>query len=430
MVTDENNSKIMSVAMHRAAALAPESPSPPKQFRGRGPLALALVWAATAFHAAAAAEPDTPPEEGFSVELAQSLRWDDNVFRLPDHVAPAPGESRSDRISRTALGLRFDRSYSLQRIVATAEIVQRSFAENSRLDSTTAGGSVRWDWAYGKRWSGTAVLLQREAPRSFADIDRRIRSINTLRRAGFDASYWWHPDWSLVGGVEQTRSRFSDGQSAASEYDETALEAGLGYRPISGNRLALVFRHADGDYPNRSPSATVDSGYTQRDLRLRGVWTATGHSRLSGYVGYTQRTYPNVSRLDFEGPTARLVYDWMPTGKLSLRLVARREIGSEYEVIDNFVVTRGIAIEPRWAVTEKVTASAYAEWLRRDFGGSRVSPIGDDRSRIHGLRLNWEPLRTLTVTLSAQRARRSAANPQFDYTATVYGLDLVLALLL
>jgi len=417
----------MSNLMLSTTAATPGSPSARLRAGRRIGCVLALAWAANGLPAVAAT-PDELPEEGLTLQLGQSLRWDDNVFRLPGHVAPGPGESRSDRISRTTVGLRFDRTYSLQRIVAAAQLVQRNYAENSRLDSTTKSGSVRWDWATGKRWSGTAALLQREAPRNFEDVDRRVRSVNTLRRASFDANYWWHPDWSVLAGVEGTESRFSDRQSAASEYDETAIEAGLGFRPISGNKLALVVRHADGDYPNRTPSATVDSGYEQRDLRLRGEWTITGHSRLSGYAGYTRRTYPNVSRLDFEGPTGRLVYDWTPTGKLALRVTARREIGSEYEVIDNFVVTRGIVLEPQWMVSEKVTVRGYAAWLRRDFGGSQLSSIGEDRTRAYGLSLIWEPLRNLSITLSAQRARRSADGPDSDYRTKVYGLDLAFAL--
>ncbi len=402
-------------------------PAPHRRATSISPLArvgaLAIAWAA-ALPAAAQLNRDKPPEEGFSVELGQSFLWDDNVFRRPSHVAPGPGESRDDRISRSSLGLRFDRSYSRQRIVAAADVVNRDYAENDELDSTTTGGSLRWDWAAGKQWSGTALLLQREAPRSFEDVDRRVRSINTLRRAALDANYWWHPSWVVLAGVERTRSRYSDRQSAASEYDETAVEAGVGYRPASGNRLTLVLRHADGDYPNRTPSASVDTGYEQRDLRLRGDWTVTGHSRFSGYVGYTQREYPHVGALDFEGATARLVYDWTPTGKLALRTVLRREIGSEYEVVDNFVVTRGVAFEPLWSISEKLALRGLVEWLERDFGGPRFSAVDSDRRRVLGLRLEWAPRDSILVTLSAQRARRSAAGADFDYDADAYGLDI------
>ena len=373
-----------------------------------------------------AAELQSEREEGFGVRLSQSVRWEDNVFRLADGEQPREGESKSDRVSRTAAGLSFDHMYSLQRVMAAFDVVRRSYAEHDELDSTTRSGLLRWDWATGKQWTGTAQLLQREAPRSFDDVDRRIRSINTLQRAGLSADYWLHPDWSILAGAEQTRSRYSDSRSSASEYDETAVEAGVGYQPKSGNRLSLVLRHADGEYPNRTVTTTRDPEYTQRDVRLRGDWVLTGISKLSGYLGYTDREYSTVSNLDFSGPTGRIAFDWSPTGKLSFQVVARREIGSEYEVLDNYVLTRGVGLEATWTATDKLALIARGERLRRDHGDTSLSSLGKDRRRTYGLRLDYEALRTVTLSASATRVERYSADSAFDYDANIFGVDLKL----
>lgn len=404
----------------------PSRPSHP----GRRPLR-AVVGSVIALWAvgAAAADKLTPAwrnvveEEGFSIGLGQSLVWEDNVFRLPEGSRPVDGSSRSDRISRTTLGLGFDHTYGRQHVNADFGLTQRRYDEHSGLDSTTRSGSLRWDWAAGKRWSGTAQVLQREAPRSFDDIDQRVLSINTLRRVSFDARFWLHPDWSLVAGTERTLSRYSDTQSTPSEYDENEIEAGIGFHPRSGNRLTLVARFADGKYPHRSPSAFVDSGYQQRDLRLRGNWAFTGQSRVSGYLGVTQRTYDNVSSLDFGGVTGRLVYDWFPTAKLALRAVARREIGSEYEVIDNYVVTRGVDLAATWSASAKVALRAYGSWLQRNFGNQRPSFNDNDRWRVYGVALIYEPLRVLSLSVSYQRTKRLAEDERFGYRADTVGVD-------
>jgi len=412
----------VTLILHARATFSSNRPS---HYRRAAPHALRILTAACALHAlpVVAAPADEVPEEGFVVNLGQSVRWEDNLFRLPDGESPPDGGSRSDRVSRSSAGLGFRHTYGLQRIAAGVEVAHRSYAEHDELDATTRSASGRWDWAAGKQWTGTATLLQRQAPRSFDDTDQRIRSINTLRRGGVDANYWWHPDWSLLAGAERTRSRFSDDRSAASEYDETAFEAGVGFRPKSGNRLSLVARRAHGDYPNRTPSATIDSGYEQRDLRLRGEWALTGISKLSGYLGYTSREYEHVNSLDFDGPTGRVAFDWVPTGKLSFQFVARREIGSEYEVIDNYVVTRGLGVEGRWAATDKIGVRARAEQLWRDRGNVGVTALDDDRTRLYGLSVDYAPLRTLTISASAQRAQRSAAGRASDYSADLYGLD-------
>lgn len=409
-----------SLAPGKALSAAPETLQRPV-------MSLLTVALALGSLPLGAAELQAEREEGFGVRLAHSVRWDDNVFRLPDGERAADGGSKSDRISRSTVGLTFDHMYSLQRLVASLDVVHRSYDEHDELDSTTKSGLLRWDWATGKQWTGTAQLLQREAPRSFDDVDRRVRSINTLQRAVFNADYWLHPDWSVVAGAERTRSRYSDDRSAASEYDEAAFEAGVGFRPKSGNRLSLVLRHADGEYPNRAATATRDPEYTQRDLRLRGDWVLSGISKLSGYVGYTDREYSTISSLDFSGPSGRIAFDWQPTGKLAFQVVARREIGSEYEVLDNYVLTRGVGVEAAWSATSKVTLIARAERLRRDHGDTSLSSLGEDRRRTYGLSVDYRPLDTVTVSASAVRIEREADDASsFDYDANIYGVDLKL----
>src|SRR6185369_12649015 len=191
--------------------------------------------------------------------------WDDNLFRLPDGQQPSDGGPRSTRLSQTTVGLSFDHIYSLQRVGAAVTVTDRSYSDHSDQNATTVDGVLGWNWAVGGLWSGRLALIQKEAPRSFADtLLRRDRSINTLRQAVAEADYLWHPSWSTLVGVTQTQSRYSDSQSSSAEYDETAAEAGIGFRPASGNRLDLVARYADGDYPNRSATAPVASGYNQR----------------------------------------------------------------------------------------------------------------------------------------------------------------------
>lgn len=363
-------------------------------------------------------------EEGLKFRLGQSLTWDDNLFRLPDGQEPADGGPRGTRMSQTRLGLSFDHRYSLQRVAAALTVVDRSYSDHSDLNATTTDGALIWKWASGHQWSGRLGLTQTEAPRSFADtLLRRDRSINTLRQADAEADYLWHPSWSTVAGASQTWSRYSDRQSAASEYDETAVQAGVGFRPASGNRLDLVARYADGDYTDRHSSALA-TGYAQRDLRLQGDWQFTGHSRFSGYVATTRRTYSGKDRLNFTGPTGRLVYDWEPTGKLALRTTVRRELGSQDEAIDNFVISRTVTVEPRWMLTSKVMAWGIAEWLKRDLGQDPQTVDDDAHSWRYGLGVTYHPQPSAALTAAYQHAWRTASQPQLEYTDDTVRLDL------
>ncbi|MBL8446413.1 MAG: outer membrane beta-barrel protein [Zoogloeaceae bacterium] len=370
--------------------------------------------------AKAADEPLGLPQEGFRVHLTESARWENNLFRLPDDTDPEDGSPRSDRWNQATIALAFDHAYSLQHLSARLGVTDRRHANHSNLDSTTADGHLRWDWALGSDWNGRLGVFQREAPRNFADTSRRILSINTLRQAEAEATYRLQPAWRTRLGITTRTSRYSDSQSRGSEYDEAAVETGLDFLPRTGNRIGLTLRQAEGRYLERRAGA--DTGYHQTDLRLTGEWRLTGKTVTTGAFGVTRRE--GGGRPEFNGPAGRIVVDWQPTGKLGLRTTLRREIGSEDEVLDNDVVSRALTLEPRWIMTAKLTLQGMAEWLRRDGGSAGDSGNADQRTRSFGLGLLYQPRPTISVAASYQHATRSAADNRLDYTAQTVGLDL------
>lgn len=367
-----------------------------------------------------AGDPAEPPTEGLRVNFAESARWEDNLFRLPDDESPPDGSSRGDRWSQASLGVAFDHAYSLQHISAGLGVTDRRHARHADLDSTTTQGHLRWDWALGSDWSGRLGILQREAPRNFADTSRRILSLNTLREANAEAAYRWHPAWRTRLGLTTRSSRYSDRQSRASEYDEAAVEAGIDFLPRSGNRIGFGLRQAEGRYL-AGPAAT-DRDYQHSDARLTGEWALTGKTVASGALGFTRRQ--GGGRPDFSGPAGRIVVDWQPTGKMGLRTTLRRELGSEDEVLDNDVVSRALTFEPRWSVTAKLTLQGMAEWLQRNSDSATDAGSGTQRTRSLGLGLIYQPRPTVSLAATYQHAARSAADNHLDYTAQTVGLDL------
>ena len=130
----------------------------------------------------------------------------------------------------------------------------------------------------------------------------------------------------------------------------------------SGNELALVARDADGRYPNRGDVRLLDSGYNQRDIRLEGRYSISGHSLLSGYFGIARRDYPTTSNRDFSGPIGRLSYDWLPTPRFRAGIQARRELGAKEDLTDTYVVTTAAGVNIGWDLTIKIDVRL---WGRR-----------------------------------------------------------------
>ncbi len=383
----------------------------------------ALAFAVVLAGAVPMASPAIGADDTFTLSASQVFQFDDNVYRVAPGVRPF-GQSPGDRISVTSLRAAFDRQYSRQRLRASADFARIGFERFDSLNYDTQGGELRWDWALGRLLSGRLSFDQTQTARDLADVGGSRSSIVTSRSLQFGGDLWWHPDWSVGAAIERYTATYSDAASQASDYEALRPELRLTYRPRSGNQIALVGRFTDGTYPNRQANVLSDDGFEQTDLQLSGRWQLTGHSRLSGYAGFTRRQHPNLTNRDYAGPTGRLTYDWTPTGKLALSTTVRREIGARDDLFDNFVVTRAASITPSWAVSGRVLVQATAEWRERDFRGDPGLLAGSassdgDITRTYTLSLNYSPIDPLRLGVSLSRYRRTSDSASTEYTANV-----------
>ena len=399
----------------------------------RNPLKQSCAWAPPVFAGVlavlAGGAQGADPADALNFYISQSFQHDDNIFRLPDDVKPFGNGQRDDNIAITSFSALFDRVYSRQRLTASLDVSRVGFAHWSDLDYTTKGAAAGWDWALGSRWTGGLSARQEEVARDFADVgsSRRETSINRRRTLDASADYWWHPDWAAGVGFERYTSAYTDKASERSDYRASTPEISLTYRPQTGNRLSLKARFTDGEYPNRVASAVADEGYRQTDVRLTGNWQLTGHSLVSGYLGYTRRRYRDLDVRDFSGATGRLQHDWAATGKLSLRTTLRREIGAREDLTDNFVVTKAFSLAPTWAPTTRIAFQGSWEWRKRDFGGDPGLvidvPEQDDVTRVARLSVSYTPIDNLNLSLSHTRSARHSDRPANEYEADVSAIS-------
>lgn len=370
---------------------------------------------------------DPAPTETLTLEVAQDVQHESNLFRLPDGVDPFGDGRRDDLILASSARARFDRPVSLQRFVADITAIHHDYQEYDFLDFTGLNGLGRWDWAIGSRWQGSLAAAQSENLRSFADNTGLTRSINTYRRASADASFWLHPDWAIGAAAITASSRYSDDASAASEYDEDSVELRGSWRAASDSSLQLVVAELRGAYPNETGPSSGD--YRQRDLQLRGNWRFSGISRLSGYIGFADREHDERPERDFSGGVGKLEYDWQATPTVGVNLMARREIGAEADLVDNFVVTEAFALRPTWQATPRLALSVQVEWLQRSYGGDPgfavVSDVSkDDDTAIGTLKLGWMASDALYLGLSWQQEQRRSALADREYDDDIVALSV------
>lgn len=384
-------------------------------------LTAALVFFAQGYCAPAVAR----DFDSLSLEVGADYYHDSNLYRLGKGES-APRGKRHDTVTTRFANLRFEQTYSKQRLTAGLDLARNRYSVNDNLDHDARSEQAAWDWALGRRWNGRFSYDRIKQLAGFDDyfVDTE-RNINTYRRVAGGARFKWHPSWSVGLGVDEATNRFSGTTLRAAEFDARTTDVSLGWHPKSGNTLTLSYRDTDGQYPNRPRTAGSIREYRQQEVRLRTSWALTGKLDLSGYIGQTRRTYDLAPERDFDGITGRVALDWQATGKLAFRLVARRELGAEDDLIATFAVTEAVALTPTWEVTDKITVGALYERRRRDTRGNaapgfdpgEASSRDEDITQRYGLSLRYTPIRALAFTLALRRQEREADVARREYDA-------------
>ncbi len=122
--------------------------------------------------------------------------------------------------------------------------------------------------------------------------------------------------------------------------------------------------------PDPLPLELSTNDFTQNDFGINvAQWEFSGRSRFSGFLAYTQRSYPRFAQRDFSGPTWNLTYIYLPTTSTTINLSFYRLIGLYTDVTTNYIQTTGVTLNPTWQATGKLGFGLIASYQNRDYKG-------------------------------------------------------------
>ena len=373
------------------------------------------------------------------LSAAQTFQHDSNLLRLPAVLSPeeftgTSVSSRSDLISTTTVGARFDREASLQRLSADARVNFVRYRDYDMLnyDGYNAGG--RWDWALGRQWYGQVSARADRYLSSFADV-RFARNIVDRQVARLQAGYRLTPGWSAVAALDGLNVNNSSARYARNDLRSTGLEAGARWEPRSGADWNFLWRRSDGKYTNPQVFDTVNdplpaaTGRTYSEDRLftRAGLQPTDKSRLNGNLGYTRRSYSDPSQRDFAGPSYGLDYSWQGSGALAVSAYVRRDLSRTDVLNAGDADTRVVGVRPTLQFGARTSLEALAEYRRLDYsGGTGFVPDQSGRredsvTTLSGA-LSYEVSRKILLSATLRWDRRSSNYERFDYSARVVGV--------
>lgn len=375
-----------------------------------------------------------PPQitDAFSIQVGITEEYDDNLFRLPDGAPPTavPGETaRSDLLSTQTVGFKFNKTYSLQNIDISLNLVNYDYRTYSYLNFLGTNGSATWHWAVTPELTGDIGINRTQSINSFSDVEgSSARNVNTTDNERVDIDYRVAGEWHAMAAVYNLNQSNNVPVFELENVRITSFEPSLRYQAPSGNSIALYFRTADGSYLNQplDPALQVDNGFTEHEEGIRVVYQTGGKSSLYAQVGELTRSNEHFSSRNFDGPVATLAYSLELTGQVTAFFNASRALVSYQTDTSSYLVDTVYSIGPTWAITDKTSIGARFQQVQYKFQNALPGvpgPLRDDISDRVNLNASWNAFRNFTLTGSLIHQTRRSNLPGLQYIDNVSSIQ-------
>jgi len=373
-------------------------------------------------------------EDTFSITPGVAVQHDDNLFRLSSSADPnaALGRStKSDDIVTSSVVLKLNKGYSLQRFEVEASLVDYRYRNFDYLDFTARNYAAAWRWSLTPYLHGNLSSDRKEALNSFTDFTGyRTRNVRTDENQRFDGILDVSGSWRVLGGVAQTTRTNSQIFEQEADSRLNTVEGGLRYDFPSGSSFSYITRSGRGEYTSLSqPSASLslfDSGFDQRENEVHLILPVTGKTTIDARTAYVERSHDHFSERDFAGGVGNLNVKWEITGKTALIAGLSRELTSYQTASSSYIRIDHFVISPVWQISEKTALRGRYDYAKLDYRGAiAVTPLNDraDTQRTATLALDWQPLRSLSLSATLQNDRRTSNLPGLDFESTMAGVS-------
>ena len=367
------------------------------------------------------------------IQASQAFQRDNNIFRLSEQSntqALLGTTDRSDTVSTTTGGLRFNKAYSLQRFEAGFNVERYNYSRFSNLNFTAVNYAAAWRWSITPAFRGNLTTDRREFVDNLADVQGQgVVNRRTNRTTVLDGGYDIDGVWRVLGGVFKRDSKNSvrtfEGDSTVS-----GAEVGVRYQLPYATALEYRYRNGSGEYENRFFGGLGGADFKDREHELRGEWRPGGRTTLQAKIAYLDRKHDTLPARDFSGVTGQLDWGYEFTGKTSAVAGIVRELGSYQTNNASYYQGTRVFIAPMWRATDKITLKARYDYGMRDFKGPLAGFVDTGRSdKIHlaSVSAEYQALRALKLTTWAQQDKRTSNEAFADYKSTSVGVSALVS---
>lgn len=391
-----------------------------REDRGRALLsqAIAIACLTIGSEAARADVYDT-----LNLTLAETLRHDNNLFRLPGGRSPSPAagsSSRSDNIRSESVTLTLDKQLSLQKIHFSVSFTTHRYRNFGFLNHQAKAYDGYWHWQVTPHLRGQIAIERVEAMNNFADYQGFQRNVRTTTNRRIQAEYGVFGNWRLTAGANHGASENSASFVQTGDTTNQGVSVGIRYVTLADNWAALTSRVSQVEWMNRPLDLVnqFDVSADQRNTELRVRWQPTGKTTVDGFIDRITRRHANVPSRNYSGTGGRVDVTWVGSGKTRFQLGVGRDFEPWWEASSSYARRDWVSVAPMWQLTARTRIRLNLERNSRDFLGPVSSPIGvprRDNGSVAALAFEWAPQRNLTLATSLQSEGRSSNQTGLAY---------------
>lgn len=365
--------------------------------------------------------------DNLQVRIGGGLRYDSNIFRLPDGVdAVTPnGTGRSDMIATVNAGATVIVPVSRQQFLFSADLSQANYNKFSNLNFTGQDLRGLWRWQAGPWLAGDLGHTRTKYLSNFATTFGQGPNVRTTDTSYFNANYPFAANWAVNFGAAEARYTNSDPNNRFSDNDTSSRNLGLRYTTGLGNYIGVQGSTIDSRFkaPFIFNGVAFDNSYDQKTLNAVAGWSPSAATQLQGTLGRTRRDPKQAGRPEVSGTTGSILGTWRATAKTALNVEVGRDFGPAVDVLTASSKATTITIAPSWQATAKITVLGTLRRQKRDYSDALVPTIvpggqlRSDTLDVAGLAVVYTPIDRVVVNLSAQREQRKSNLGGLDYTA-------------
>jgi hypothetical protein len=365
--------------------------------------------------------------------VTAGVTHDNNVFRLPSNV-------QGDTSYSGGLIAGIDQPFGRQHFTASGNVKYNRFSHLTDLNNTSYGLNTRLDWQALDRLSGTASLIVNQNLAAYNTYSTQVLTKRNLETDGqflFRAQYGLVSTLSLDGQYTHEELRYSAAEYTGYETAQDTYRLGVKYRPSGLLALGASFQTAHARYPGVHDGNGNEQTYDRNDFVLTGTWTPTGQSSIDARASVGRQSFSHSNQNDFSGVTGQVVWNYVPTGKLSFTTTFIHDTGFATSFVnlanqgggaavgDNSHLATSIGVSARYAATGKIGLNGGVRYVHRslrntiDVGGGNVALVeGSDSIQSEYLGVTYTPLRSLQLGCNISHDSRTVSGgtpPSLSY---------------